>query len=367
MNVNDTANSTHEEVVMLKLVRLAVFEGDTFDLKDAGINWDKLMDVAIEQGVLPWVWDGICRLPENQQPPRLDRINWGLSNQEWRDSYYLQRNILNQIITVCKRETIRVLVLKGVGLSELYPVPDSRVCSDIDIYLFGDYEKGNKLLAGGMFVFGDGDKHASFVYQGVNVENHLTLINTNTRQQRRVEHYLESTLINSELVSDGYYVLPPLANLVFLIMHALSHMESQIAVTVKNLMDIAVFLDKNRTRIDVSECHIVVRRLGLSKSFELLLSLAEKVSNLTFQEYHVSRIPKQDVQRALHMVLDKNTSIDVSLSLPLLTQIKLRKAYYSKMRWKYKYLPLSRISIIMRVFRPPISNAMRHMLKLPMH
>ena len=352
-----------EEEVMLKLVRLAVFGGGSFNLKDSDINWDKLMNISLEQGVLCWVWEGICKLPAEQQPPRQNRINWGLSVQEWRDSYYLQKDVLNQIISVCNREGISVLVLKGIGLSEIYPIPESRVSGDIDIYLFGDYEKGNQLFSGGNYTFGVGDKHASFIYQGINVENHLTLINTNTRKQRLVESYLESKLIDSKMVEDGYYILSPLSNLVFLIMHALSHMESHISVTIKNMVDIAYLLYKNRSSIDVTECLDVMHRIKIAKSFELLLSISEKVSGLSFMDFHENIIHKEDVQKALGMIFERCTSIEVPLSLPFFTQIKLRRSYYNNMRWKYQYLPFSRISCIVREYRPPISNAIKQRLK----
>lgn len=41
---------------------------------------------------------------------------------------------------------IRLLLLKGLGLSRNYPVPAHRECGDIDIYLFGASDEGDRLL-----------------------------------------------------------------------------------------------------------------------------------------------------------------------------------------------------------------------------
>lgn len=349
--------------VMMELTRAAVFNRRPILDENFEVDWSELMDVSVEQSVLSWVWDSICSLPKEKQPSRADRINWGLSAQEWMGSYHQQKKVLSQIIDVCNNNGVRVLLLKGIGLSKLYPKPESRVCGDIDIYLFGDYEKGNDLFSNGVFIFGDGDKHANFTYNGVTIENHLTIINTNTRQQRKVERYIESTLDCSELTPEGYYVLPPLTNLIFLIMHTLSHMESHISVTVRNLMDIAFVLDKNRKRIKVEDCFDVVKRLKISKSFELLISMAEVISGLSFEEYHINSIPERDVLSAFNMIAEKNSSIDVSYDLPIFTQIKMRWSYYRKMHWKYRYIPFSRYSSFKRVYIPPISHAVKLLLR----
>lgn len=353
---NKSISNTAEWSIMFELVRASVFNRTPLTDTNIEIDWDKLMDISIEQGVLPWVWDGICRLPVELQPNRTDKINWGLSAQEWISAYQHQKTVFAEVLNICKQKNIRVLLLKGFGLSEMYLNPQLRVSGDIDIFLFEDYQKGNELFSGGKYIHGGGDKHASFIYSGVTIENHHTLINTNTLQQKKVEAYLESALEESRLTKSGYYVLPPLPNLIFLIMHSLNHMESHISVTIRNLMDIAFFLNSKRLYISVAECQEVVHRLKIAKSFELLLSMAEEVSDLSFKEYHDNNIPRGDVQKAFMMLAEQDASIEISFDLPLFTQIRQRKHYYDKMRWKYKYLPLSRIDVFSKIYKLPISH-----------
>lgn len=349
--------------VMMELVRGAVL-GNRPQLQEGiSIDWDLLMDVASEQGVIPWVWDSIVKLPSEQQPSRLYKLNWGLSAQEGICSYYRQKEVLKQMIDICNQNDIRLLLLKGIGLSRLYPNPTLRVCGDIDIFLFDDYAKGNSLFCEGEYVFGDGDKHANFLYQGIIIENHLTLINTNTLQQRRVEKYLESSLKDVELSDDGYYILSPLANLIFLLMHSLSHMESQICLTIRNVVDFGMVLQKNRERINAIECRRVLSQIKMNKQFELLLSMTEEVLGVDFAEYHEGLVPKEDVQKALKMIADKDASIDVPFDLPLIKQIRSRSAYYNKMKWKYNYIPFSRLNSFVQVYKPIISHFISHFIK----
>ena len=105
------------------------------------------------------------------------------------------------MVEVCRQNGIRLLLMKGHGLSELYPKPQSRPSGDIDIYLFDDYEKGN-------FLFGDGvnsfnKKHASYDYHGVHIENHKMPLDTDTKLEREIGAYLQSDIGNVCLSTTG--------------------------------------------------------------------------------------------------------------------------------------------------------------------
>ena len=132
--------------VMLEFVRAAVLNRIPAVPQYLVIDWDKLMDISVEQGVLAWVWDGVCMLPNDQQPPRMYRINFGMSAQKVWDMYEKQWIVLKEIITRCEQSKIRLLLLKGIGLSVMYPKPQSRSCGDIDIYPFEDFDKFNLLF-----------------------------------------------------------------------------------------------------------------------------------------------------------------------------------------------------------------------------
>ena len=101
--------------VMLEFVRAAVLEREPSVPQDIEIDWDVLMDMSAEQGLLAWVWDGICKLPTELQPPRQQRINWGLSVQGIWGSYDNQKSVLKELVVVCKQNNMRLLLLKGVG------------------------------------------------------------------------------------------------------------------------------------------------------------------------------------------------------------------------------------------------------------
>ena len=156
------------ETYMIGLLRYGVLDERPEQLLPSSeVDWDKMMDIAATQGILAWVWDGICKLPKENQPSRLYSINWGLSAQEIWDRYYVQRQVLRQILDVCSKNSIRILLFKGIALSELFPKPESRPAGDIDIYLFDDYKRGDELFARTNVT--RTNKRTGFDYQGVHI------------------------------------------------------------------------------------------------------------------------------------------------------------------------------------------------------
>ena len=52
---------------------------DTADTAVTPGSWERIYRMAADHGLSAVVWDGICRLPAAQQPPRETRIRWALS------------------------------------------------------------------------------------------------------------------------------------------------------------------------------------------------------------------------------------------------------------------------------------------------
>lgn len=353
---------TNDEI-MLEFARSAIFGTMPNIPVYISIDWDELMDTSSEQGLLAWVWDGICKLPENYHLPRIQRINWSLSAQEIKERYLLQYSVLQKMIEKCRNNNMRLLLLKGIGLSELYPNPQSRPSGDIDVFFFDDYEKGNKLFCQGDFIFGG--KHAEFSYEGVHVENHLALINTTTKQQIKVERFLESTLPKVSETEMGYYILSPIANLVYLLMHSLSHLDSIFVLPYRSIIDFGMFLNANRKELPPSNCYAIMKELGLSKSFELLLYLVEWILGINFSEFHLEFIPSKDIEKARKMLANRDSKPVFSTSAAYIKREYLILKHYYQMRWLLKYLPQTTAERLKSEMRQEASFLFRKTFSVP--
>ena len=312
--------------VLLEFLRAGVLDRSPNIQHIESIDWERLLVQSGKQGVIGWVWDGICKLPISQQPPRQQRINWGLSAQEIWSNYQKHCEVLKTMITLCNENNIRLLLLKGIGLSKLYPKPQSRPCGDIDIYLFDDYYKGNKVFTG--HDVERIDKHATFVFNNVLVENHYYFLEPNTRQMRSINRYLESTLNDVCLTEGGYYTFSSIADFVFLTMHTLKHFRETKMVQYRNVMDFG----------------------------EMLIYLSEKILGIDLKEYYFHQIPIDDVEQIRDAYLFENEDIEVGGG-----GFNLKKQYRCVWRYVPRYLSYymiikAKLSLIIRImFRIPAS------------
>ncbi len=324
---------------MLELLRASVLIREPVISKGTVIDWDVLMDMSAEQNVLAWVWDGICKLPKEIQPPRQQRINWGLSAQEVWNTYEHQRMVLKDIVKVCAHNNIRLLLLKGMGLSQMYPKPESRMSSDIDIFLFGDYEKGNKVLANNSFYVGG--KHSVFNYSGVTIENHQNFFIHGTKLQKRVDNYLFLSTEESVLTEEGYYVLPVMAGLVHLLVHSLVHLNNPLErITIRNIVDFAYYIFKHKHQLDPEECGEVMRELGLEKSFDLLLQLSEWTLGLDYSSYRrVLTVQSEDIDNAITLIISDTPLSNQSKNESFFNYLVQLYKFDRATKWKYSYIP----------------------------
>lgn len=351
--------------VMLELTRASVFEREPVLPEGVAVDWDRLLDMTQEQGLTAWVWDGICKLPASQQPPRQDRINWGLSAQEVTDGYDHYRQVLSDLIALCQKNGIQLLLLKGFGLAELYPNPRLRSFGDIDVYAFGDFEKLNALLGGSNRT--SNSMHSELTLEGVMVENHKFVTPTYTRKYRLANRYIMSSLPEAVPMEGGYSILCAEANLVYLLMHSLTHMnlDSSHFLPMRNVLDMSVFLDCNRSKLEPQHCKALLERLKLLEPFELMVGMCEWVSGLKFADYHFCRIPQADKERARQMLETKGGTA-IPYTLPYMAQLRVRWEAYRSNGWRYKYMPTCKLRRIAYHCRVLANILIKAALRIPM-
>ena len=214
---------------LFALLRAGVRSGDTPDIGGSTDDrWRELYTAASSQGVSALVWDGIRRLPPESQPSRELRLRWAYNVERIERRYGQQRRRAAELAAAYAEAGIRTVVLKGLAVSRLYPVPEHRPCGDLDCFLCGDYERGNRVAE--QFVAEvkrDFYKHSHIVFRGLTVENHrfCTAVR-GSRRAKRFERHLQRLLAEGPLScipETALLVPPPDFNALFLAKHALSH------------------------------------------------------------------------------------------------------------------------------------------------
>ena len=287
---------------LFALLRAGVRSGDTPDI--GGLTddrWRELYTAASSQGVSALVWDGIRRLPPESQPSRELRLRWAYNVERIERRYGQQRRRAAELAAAYAEAGIRTVVLKGLAVSRLYPVPEHRPCGDLDCFLCGDYERGNRVAEQvGAEVKRDFYKHSHIVFRGLTVENHrfCTAVR-GSRRAKRFERHLQRLLAEGPLScipETALLVPPPDFNALFLVKHALSHFLTE-GISL-HLCDWAVFIDREGDAVDWTAFRKVAAE-------DRLLRFAEILSDLSVRYLGVARNPlPAGVQALADRVLD---------------------------------------------------------------
>ena len=168
---------TQEHHILFSCLQVALWplaKHEVLPVAEYNANPEKLYRLAASQGVLGLTLDGMPR--EFPVTDRALRLRWELSVQQMEFRYKRQCEVLKELVLLFRSQGVELMLLKGTGISMLYPRPEHRECGDIDIYLMGDYDKGNRIIESlGIEVDTKSSKHSNFFYKGVPVENHKTI------------------------------------------------------------------------------------------------------------------------------------------------------------------------------------------------
>jgi hypothetical protein len=196
-----------QEVMLLALLRAALHQREVetlhFELATED-DWEQCFRLAVRQGVSALAWEGIERLPVELSPPLNVKLSWALVEEKQVAKYRKHCQALDELTRLYARHGIATLVLKGVGLSRLYPVSAHRVGGDMDIYTYSadksrmTDEEANRLAdelmkERGMEVTrSEQAKDSHFLYHDILIENHRFFFDTRRYPMAiEVEQWLE--------------------------------------------------------------------------------------------------------------------------------------------------------------------------------
>ncbi|MDR0326552.1 MAG: nucleotidyltransferase family protein [Oscillospiraceae bacterium] len=126
-----------EHLILLLRSHLLGFDAKTAFPGLSEQEWAELYDLSVSHGVQGFAYEGAYRsgivIPEELK-------------QRWRDRmvedvlrYYSMQRELMRVIEALKQNGAKPVVLKGISVSRLYPIPELRLMGDIDILVSDRY------------------------------------------------------------------------------------------------------------------------------------------------------------------------------------------------------------------------------------
>lgn len=208
-------------------------------------DWEFFYALSKKQGVTAIIFEAIKSFPKEIAPHKPITMRWISHALSIEDQMKKKESVAIEFAEKLSKRDIQTIVLKGLAYASYYPNPYHRESGDLDCYLMGKKDEGDKITVeiGGKMEEA-GYKHSHLYYKGLTIENHNFLTSfDNTKLGIRTERLLQ------ELISQGCRPIGdtklqnPSAdfNAIFLIKHAQRHFIKE-GICVRHLLDWAFFV-----------------------------------------------------------------------------------------------------------------------------
>lgn len=337
----------------------------SIDLDDE--DWEQLFNLSVRQGVLLLSYGGLQHLPIKLQPPHKLKLRWCVNVVKGSERYDHYRCVITKLANLLSDNNVNLLVIKGITISDLYPVPYLRESGDIDIYLSDKVELGNELISSLAVKKGISiPKHSTFVMEGIHIENHYTFFDTTLQFRRESQLYLKmENILKGMFFDDNYplinganiYRLHPQVAALYLIGHTFRHF-CCLDINIRQMCDWTIFFSKHKKKIDSELLSSQIDELGLVKfvchinsfcsnrlGFKPYFIIPEKIDVKT-EQFILKKIMRYRVNPRIHIpvfdvlcYLFRRNDIyrkylgKVNVSEFLLPEIKGYFTYLSKQMW----------------------------------
>lgn len=272
---------TKDSVFLLSLVRLGIHPSIELEPMSTDIDWQSVFDLAMDQGVVAIAWDGYSRLYEAgmitsdmDKQVKKQWIGRVIQSYEWKFSTY--RTTIGHLASFYAKHGIKMMILKGYGLSLNYPIPAHRPCGDVDIWNYGEYKRADKALHDdlGIKIDNSHHHHTVFHFEGQMFENHYDFINVYAHPSSKVvEKRLKELAFKGdeaiEIDKQWVYLPNPDFNALFLLRHTSAHFAGG-KMTIRQILDWGTFVQRYHDRIDWDSLATFVDDIGMRPFMDAL-------------------------------------------------------------------------------------------------
>lgn len=171
-----------------------VFEGAT------EVDWQRCFDLALQQNVLAMTFPTMSSLPKELRPSFTLWSKWMAYAQSVAEQNQYKRQVVEKFGTWLAKDGLTTTILKGFSLSALYPNPNLREFSDIDVFSGSNYDAVNKCFANHCVQVDSVDGHHAYLkLDGISIEHHFAFTNTKVkhglqRPEEALQHYIQKDL-----------------------------------------------------------------------------------------------------------------------------------------------------------------------------
>lgn len=147
------------------------------------VDWQRCFDLALQQNVLAMTFPPMSSLPKELRPSFTLWSKWMAYTQSVAEQSQYKRQVVEKMGSWLAEDGLSTTILKGFSLSALYPNPNLREFSDIDIFSGGNYEAVNACFVKHGVKVDSVDGHYAYLrVDGISVEHHFAFYNTKVKK-----------------------------------------------------------------------------------------------------------------------------------------------------------------------------------------
>ena len=272
------------------------------------IDWDELLAFSAKQALVGVVYEGvkICR---QQYPSVINRnqfYKWYIITEKKKQRLKFVNRRIEDLTGMFRQAGFRSCVLKGQGIARLYPVLESRIVGDIDIWVEGERKAITDFVHSKTPGTFEQYHHIDFpVFKDINVEVHyLPSQMSSPIHNRRLQNYYkdhQTEQFSNKCPELGENVCIPTNrfNTIFLLSHMMRHFFNE-GIGFRQLVDYYYLLKQGFSESDKKDFCETVDYLGMKKfagavmwieanvlgleNEYLLIAPHEKAGNFLFRE-----------------------------------------------------------------------------------
>ena len=328
---------------------LMYISGEEQDIHHSEIDWKRLMKLSSSQAVTTLIIDCMQKhfviRPDNKffanEEDWMKFMKWIGKMIVVERNYANHKKAISDLARLYSSNGIRMMVLKGYGLSLDWPVPNHRPTGDLDIYNFGKWQDSDTVVAEqyGIKVDDRHEHHTVFRFDEVTVENHYDFINTKAhRDAERIETRLKQLAEKdyNEIEVNGARVYLPSANFnaIFLMRHMAQHFAGD-HLLLRQVLDWGFFVRAHSHEVDWTSTIEFLKEIGLYDFFNVVNAIC--VSNIGFSENVFPPIErqKQMEERILNDIF-RPESDEKKPHVGLFAVLSFKTRRWWRNRWKHQ-------------------------------
>lgn len=276
MNMTESRNQTQRP--LRDLLRVAAAGARGTDCGDLNVDWQSLVPLAAEQGITGLVVCAVLKSPRLACPDPLKQYLLSAMRTEASVQLIRQQRILH-LLDEMKQEGIETKLLKGYAVGRHYAHPECRGSVDTDLLIDIRAEKkairfleerGFRVSPRAATSQHAVCQHKKYGMVELHVAPYAELIREIWFQGLNAETLIQEACVTVETPDGSYTSLGYTDHLIFLTLHMAKHFILS-GLTVRMMLDIALFFSCNKERIDSKRFWDTLNRLGYAQLVNCIL------------------------------------------------------------------------------------------------